>query len=249
MDLTSGALSFARYAFPPNELGYCGPDGASLLLEHATSGAEHPEIIRRAREFDGAWPYLETIAAACGIDDPLDARVVEAYWVGSDLLERVDPEVFLTTLAAKFAGQVGGVWDRVSASAGPLAHHSFHVFAVYPWFGLLGGGSDVPLSVLESCRIRWGTVVAIDGDHAVVRSQPLSWDGSVLSLGAEREESVRWSDGGRSLQARLETGDQVSLHWDWVCERLSEDQVNELARCSARQLDVVNAHNRASVRG
>lgn len=93
------------------------------------------------------------------------------------------------------------------------------------------------------------TVVAIDGEHAVVRSQPLSWDGSPLGLGAEREESVRWSDRGRSLQARLETGEQVSLHWDWVCERLSGDQVDELARCSARQLDVVNACGPTSVRG
>lgn len=66
-----------------------------------------------------------------------------------------------------------------------------------------------------------GPVVALDGEHAVVRSQPLSWDGSTLGLKAEREEWVRWSDRGRSLQARLETGDQVSLHRDWVCERLS----------------------------
>ena len=26
-----GALLFARYAYPPNELGYCGPDGAGAL--------------------------------------------------------------------------------------------------------------------------------------------------------------------------------------------------------------------------
>ena len=240
-----GAVRFARYAYPPNELGYCGPTGAAAMLEEEATD----EIERRAREFEGAWVYLELLAEAGGFRDPLAEEVVEAYWVGSDLLERVDPHILLATLAAKFAGQVGGVWDRVSAAAGALAHHSFHVFAVYPWFGLLGSGSDVPLSVLESCRIRWGTVVAIDGEHAVVRSQPLSWDGSALSLGAEREESVRWSDRGRSLQARLETGDQVSLHWDWVCERLSEDQVDELARCSARQLDVVNAYGRASVRG
>ena len=28
-----GALAFARYAFPPNELGYCGPVGARAMLD------------------------------------------------------------------------------------------------------------------------------------------------------------------------------------------------------------------------
>ena len=49
------------------------------------------EIARRARQFDGAWAYLESIARAAGIADPLDERVVEAYWIGNDLLDRVDP--------------------------------------------------------------------------------------------------------------------------------------------------------------
>ena len=33
---STGATRFARYAFPPNELGHCGPDDASVLLHHAT---------------------------------------------------------------------------------------------------------------------------------------------------------------------------------------------------------------------
>lgn len=70
-----------------------------------------------------------------------------------------------------------------------------------------------------------------------------------MGLGAEREEPVRWSDRGPLTRARLETGDHVSLQWDWACERLSKGQVDELARCSARQLDMVNAYGPASVRG
>ena len=44
-----------------------------------------------AREFAGAWPYLELIAHGTGLDDPLDRRVVEAYWVGSPRLDRSGP--------------------------------------------------------------------------------------------------------------------------------------------------------------
>ena len=55
-----GALQFARYAYPPNELGYCGPEGAQAMLR---PGAED-DIAARARRFDGAWVYLEVLAEA-----------------------------------------------------------------------------------------------------------------------------------------------------------------------------------------
>ena len=45
------------------------------------------EIDRGLRDlaagFEGAYPYLELIAAANGIEDPLDTRVVDAYWIGN----------------------------------------------------------------------------------------------------------------------------------------------------------------------
>ena len=109
--------------------------------------------------------------------------------------DRVDASAFLQTLSEKFAGQVGGVCHRVGPASRPLAHHSLHVFAVYPWFGLLRTSSNVPLSVLDQCRIRWGAVVGLAAERALIRSQPLTWDGQALAIGAEREETVRWSTG------------------------------------------------------
>nr|MBA2558579.1 hypothetical protein [Propionibacteriales bacterium] len=220
----SGAALFARYAFPPNELGYCGPDGAHALLSGSGShGVDEAEIARRARLFDGAWPYLEIIAGAAGVTDPLDRRVVEAYWVGNELLELVDPASCAAELRGCFKGQVT---SRLDGAAGAVPHHSFHVFAVYPWLGMLGRGNDaVALSVLEQCRIRWGTVTGIAGERATVLSQPLALADGELILGKPREESVRWSADGNSLVADLSTGDVVSMHWDWVCDSLDARQV------------------------
>jgi hypothetical protein len=231
----SGASLFARYAFPPNELGYCGPDGAEVLLEQGGHGAEvdvdEAEVARRARLFDGAWPYLEIIAAAAGVSDPLDRRVVEAYWLGNELLELVDPAGCVQELRSRFRGQVTSGLDAVS---GAVPHHSFHVFAVYPWVGMLGRGNDaVAMSVLEQCRIRWGTVLAVDGERAIVRSPPLVLADGRLTLGAEREESVRWSAGGSSLVRGLGEGDVVSMHWDWVCDVLDAGQLAALRHWSA----------------
>jgi Family of unknown function (DUF6390) len=238
----AGDVVFARYAFPPNELGYCGPDDAAALLSHASTGHERQLVSERAPAFDGAWPYLQVLAEALGVVDPLDPRVVEAYWVGSDLLDAVDPARLLTVLAERFTGQVGGVWQRVTPEMGPVAHHSFQVLAVYPWLGLLDSSSPVPLSVLDQCRIRWGTVVDVDGDHATVTSRPLTWESGLVGLGAEREERVRWALNGEALSTGLAPGDLVSLHWDWVCDRLSAGQADALATYSARQIDLANAY-------
>ena len=57
-----GRRLFAAYAFPPNELGYCGPPDSSVLL----NGHGPAAIDRHAKGFDGAWPYLDEIAAATG---------------------------------------------------------------------------------------------------------------------------------------------------------------------------------------
>ena len=239
---SSGAQLFARYAYPPNELGYCGPDDASVLLRRGSLDAEQ-QIARHARQFEGAWPYLKIIASAAGIADPLDVRVVEAYWIGNDLLDNVDPESLVAQLQERFVGQTGASWVP------GLAHHSFHVFAVYPWVGLLrrgtgtgtGTGNDVALSVLEQCRIRWGEVVAVQGERAQVLSQPLGLRDGVLQLGEAREESASWSVQGRSLLGSVAVGDLVALHWDWVCDVLSCEQLTALEQRSADQLARTNA--------
>lgn len=230
----SGPALFSRYAFPPNELGYCGPDGAQVLLERGSAGLDDADVADRARHFDGAWPYLEIIAAAAGIADPLDQRVVEAYWLGSGMLDAVDPASCLQQLRSRFAGQVTSGLEAATAA---VPHHSFHVFVVYPWVGLLGRGNDaVALSVLQQCRIRWGTVTGVHGERASVLSQPLIFSNGELALGQAREETVRWATGGSSLAGGLAAGDQVALHWDWVCDTLVPGQVEALRHWSATQL-------------
>jgi hypothetical protein len=234
----SGASLFARYAFPPNELGYCGPDGAEVLLQHGGAGGRESEVARRARLFDGAWPYLEIIAAAAGLDDPLHEQVVEAYWIGNDLLRLVDPAACAAQLRRRFRGQRT---SRLGSAGSALPHHSFHVFGVYPWVGMLGSGHDgVALSVLQQCRIRWGTVVGVEGERVRVLSEPLRLVDGTLALGPPREESVRWSADGSSLVAGLAEGDAVSLHWDWVCDILDAGQLAALQHWSALELREVD---------
>lgn len=196
-----------------------------------------------ARGFAGAWPYLELIAGATGVGHPLDRRVVEAYWLGSSLLHRIDMRTFGTSLMDRFRRRAGPGWSFMAEAipVGALPTHSFHVFGVYPWVGLLRGERvEHPLHVLDRCRVRWGRVIAVDGDEATVASQPLTWDGSRLRLGDYRAERVSRSSGGLGLADAVQPGDWVSLHWDWICDRLSRRQLVNLRRYSMLQLDVTN---------
>ncbi len=215
-----GAVRFAQYAYPPNELGYCGPAGAEAMLDPAATA----EIERRARQFEGAWSYLEALADALGVDDPLATEVVEAYWVGSDLLDAVDPAGLVTRLEERFHGQVGGTWRRAAGRA--AAHHSFQVFEVYPWAGLLREGRPPgpAVHVLDRCRIRVGEVLAVDGGTVTASSRPLAWDGAALVEGAPVTETARWSAGGGSLIDVPRVGALVALHWDWVCAEVTPEE-------------------------
>jgi hypothetical protein len=241
--VSNGALLFARYAYPPNALGYCGPDENRTLLEYGDAGESDQGLVQLARSFEGAWPYLELIAGANGIDDPLDSRVVEAYWVGSPLLERVDGRSLASHLDERFRKRAGRAWDLLATSIpdGGDPHHDFHVFGVYPWVGLLrSGDATEPLRVLESCRITPGRVVEVDGEVASVLAEPLLWDGRRLRLGVATERRVAWRRDGLGFLPDLRPGDLVSLHWDWVCDRLDARGARALSRYTRRMLALAN---------
>jgi hypothetical protein len=238
-----GALLFARYAYPPNALGYCGADENRTLLEYGEAGVADGGLVQLARSFEGAWPYLELIAGTNGIDDPLDPRVVEAYWVGNALLERVDSSNLGSHLEERFRRRSGRAWDVLATSIpeGGVPHHDFHVFGVYPWVGLLrSGDATEPLRVLESCRITPGRVLAVDGDSATVAAQPLAWDGRALRLGAPEIRKAEWRRDGVGFLEELLAGDRVSLHWNWICDRLTPQQARTLGGYTRRMLELAN---------
>ncbi|HET6953972.1 MAG TPA: DUF6390 family protein [Acidimicrobiales bacterium] len=243
-----GPARFARFALPPNLLGYCGPHDGAALFEYGASGVVDGGLRSLARAFDGAWPYLELIAGAHGIADPLDGRVIDAYWLGGPLLDRVPLALAGRSLDDRFRRRAGPAWRAMAGSLTPGTRlsHGFHVMSVYPWVGLLRSGAvDQPLHVLDRCRIRWGRVVAGGADEVTVRTRLLTWDGARLGLGDPVTERARRGRDGVTL-VDLGPGDDVALHWDWVCERLDRRRLAHLRGDTARQLAAVNRDLRAS---
>lgn len=241
--LASGAQLFARYAYPPNTLGYCGPADAAALLELAATGHTDADIVAVAHRFTGAWQYLTVLAELAEAASPLAEEVVRAYWTGGRLLDEVDRTVFGARLLQRVGAGAGHYWTHLDTNllAEAMPTHGFHVFGVYPWTRLLAAGpADVPLQVLDSCRIRWAQIVAVDGPHAVVRASHLTWDQWQLGLGPEREERVRLTADGHALVADPQPGQWLALHWDCVCDVLTPAELACLRRWTDWQLGATN---------
>ena len=237
----NGAEMFARYAYAPNALGYCGPPLGATLRDGSVDG-----VRRAATKFSGAWPYLRVLSRLTGIADPLDYRLVESYWLGGGVGAAIDGGEFFDALLDIIGPQAGRYWSHLTSDLAREAagNHCFHVFGVYPWTRFLGPGNasrnDQAVSVLDNCRITWGTVVSRDGDDVEVSCQKLVWDGQALALSEASTRTLEvWAD-GYSAVPDVAVGDEVAVHWGRLCGRLSLEQVRALADSTDRQLRVTS---------
>ena len=132
-------------------------DALRQLAEVRPRAVTEP-LLHRAAHREGRGALQESVPDPVGLDDPLDRRVVEAYWVGNGLLERTPAFAMGGSMEERFRHRAGPHFGQLAEGvvAGGVPHHSFHVFCVYPWTGLLGDDrrADHALTVLDRCRIR-----------------------------------------------------------------------------------------------
>jgi hypothetical protein len=236
--LLDGPQLFARYAFMPNRLTYCGGDDNRALFDYCLTGVTDSGLRALLRKFTGAMPYLRLIAECNAILDPFDARVVEAYWLGNDLLQGVEARALYDSLSARFGRQMRArdlelVLGKAPAGAHP--HHSFHVLEVCPRTGW-----PQALSFMDNCRISWGKVVSLDGSTLTVEGMPLVIAGHRLALGEPVRRAVNRGFDGSGFVNTARIGDWVSLHWGWPCQVLSPRQVAHLERWTLYHLNIAN---------
>ncbi|MBV8084756.1 MAG: hypothetical protein JO247_08065 [Chloroflexi bacterium] len=236
---TAGLLRFIHYGFMPNHLGYCGGDDNRELFEYGAAGQADAGLMPILRQFTGALPYLKLIAGANDIVDPFDERVVEAYWLGNDLLERVEVRQLYDDLVERFRGKLSPqamTWVAGKAPAGARPHHNFHVFDVHSRAGEQGHS----LETMDNCRISWGKVLADVNGQLFVERQPLVLLDGKLALGAPVLFPASRQYQGRGFVHEGPVGAYVSLHWGWVCELLTPRQLSALQRNTMHHLRLAN---------
>lgn len=235
----TGPLRFIRYAFMPNHLRYCGGDENRTLLEYGVEGVVDGGLTPMLVKFNGALPYLQLIARVNNIQNPFDERVVEAYWIGSPLLDNVEVRDLYEHLAERFKKKLQGStrkWVLSKAPAGARPHHNFHVFDVHSRVGEL----ENTLHTIDQCRISWGKVVEVDGAELVVERQPLVIQDGKLTLAPATRERVPRQIEGKGFADDASVGDWVTVHWSWVCETISDAQQRQLQRWTDYHLVLAN---------
>jgi hypothetical protein len=228
----------ARFSIATNRLNYCGPsDAEPALYQSILTGRGTPEARRALEGFEALMPYLRAIGAKHDLD-PLDARVVEAYWIGNELLDSFGPPEFRSLLEAlQRRGLPRSVAERLLRylPAHPLPHHVFHV--AFVGVGAVTGHVPTTLANVESCRPTAATVETVGPGAMRVRSTTLRVDGGRLVPGPELPRELRYDP---QVLPTARPGARVVLHWGWPALVLSAAQDDALQRYTERSLAVAN---------
>jgi hydrogenase maturation factor len=238
-----GVLRCARYAFMPNYFSYCGPDKNKALFEYCSQNYYEPTLHTILSEFEVMHPYLRLIARENRIKDEFDPEVVEAYWLGNDLVENVqiknlyrhftEDKNLKSKLKKSVAEKVLGLMPEITKP-----HHNFHVMNIWLRAGKLN--INHTLKSIDECRISWGKVKKIKKSSIIVDFMPLIIKNDKIMLGEAMEREVLTQFDDKGFVKDLKIGDVVTIHWGWVCEVINNAQLNNLKKYTLESLNIFN---------
>lgn len=235
-----GLVLEAKYSFMPNRIGGCGIQNHSAdILEYGSKGFSDKGLSEILKTFEVAYPYLRFIANENNITDPFDARVVEAYWLGNSLLDRIDKVKFYRWCFERYSKKVDSKAIKLlvgKVPLGALPHHSFHVFNSY-----LRNTNYAPiLHYINECLITCGTVKEVSGSNVIVEHQPITFGIHGLNIGKVETKKIRTKIGDKGFVKAIKPGDLISFHWSWACDRINDSQAKALDRYTKSQLKLFN---------
>ena len=236
--ILDGPQLFAHYSFMPNRLTYCGGEDSQALFDYCIAGASDGGLVELLKNFAGALPYMRLIARSNLIADPFDIRVVEAYWLGNDLLQGVEANQMYADLRERFSRHLNARnLDLVLGKApqGARPHHCFHVIEVCP-----RNGWPQTLHFMDNCRVSWGQVITVYEGTLTAQVSRLSLQGNNLVLGNPEPHVINRQIDGQGFVDEVKPGDWISIHWGWACQILSHMQASNLEKWTRYHLALAN---------
>lgn len=236
----------AGYSYPPANLGFCGTrikNTPSVLVDFIQGKSISLIKIRKILEnFEASYPYLQLIARVNKISDPFNNQVVEAYWLGNNLLDKVKlidlkklilndftkPRLLSKKEAEKRVGQI-------PAKAKP--HHSFHVLVLRS----ITGKVKFRGRLYDLCRISWGKVMEIKNRKLKVKTRPLLIKNNKFLLGKEKEAEIDWN---KKFLPEVKKGDRISFHWNFACQIINKKKEENLLKYTLLNIKAVNEQHK-----
>jgi hypothetical protein len=249
----SGPKIAALYGLIPNRLGFCGPR-QEILKKFVAGKLGIVDVISVLEKFEAAYAYYDLIARKNKIKTgPFNKKVVEAYWIGNELLEKVTANDLRQLIIKKFTkpGLLSKKEAEIKAKSIPensKPHHSFHVLILGSITGRVDFTGDIKLK--DTCRVGWGRVIKkakgkklsssrwLDEPirqkaKITVQCHPLVGE-KIIRLGRAVKKEVIWD---QEILPFLKKGDWVSLHWNHTIQILREKDIINLHKYTQNTLD------------
>ncbi|MCX6763793.1 MAG: DUF6390 family protein [Candidatus Moranbacteria bacterium] len=233
----SGVKLAIRYGYVPCKLGLCGPKDKERkkIINRFLNGEKKLKgrIKKILKEFKGAYPYYQLIARSNKITDSLNQKVVEAYWLGNPLLDKVKVSDFKKMMAKEFLplGKVPEARIKKLPKKA-ISLHNFHVLAI----GSVTGRFQETKKGLDFCRISWGKINNIFPNKIEVIRQPLQFSKKII-LGKAEKKIISWN---RNILPEIKKGDWVSIHWNTAIEILNKEKLKNIIKYNQKTLVAIN---------
>lgn len=246
----AGELLHTKHAFPPNSLGYCGPDVRGRILDYLHNHSDGESLLPVLTKFEAAYPFVRMIAKSTG-KSPFDYKVTEAYWLGNSLLNRVEPVEFYEFAhqdlapSRKTVGKKDGLRKEEAKSLfrelgfNAKPHHTFYVLGMYARSSDKSGTEEKLLELMDSCRISWGRVSEVKRETLVVERPSLTLTRDRISLTRPNKKEITYDPEIHPF-SNIHIGDWVSIHWNFASEKLLPYQLKNLKQFTALDIEATN---------
>ena len=200
--MESGLLFFAKHAYPASRKSACGPANPEILRKFIQTSQAPRNIRQILMNFPDAVKNLQRIAKANGIKDIFDYRVVEAYWIGNNLLNKF-----------------------------PIRTAPFHLSQILKSIRS-GQWSSGAAKFIEDCRIAYGRILSVKqpitkdrviGTAKILEYWPLAIKNKSLGFASHSIKQVKFID------PNIQKNNLISLHHGYICSSLTEKQFAHLA--------------------
>jgi hypothetical protein len=224
----------ALYSFPPGRFGLCGMgEEASHEILDFLKGEKVANIKEILETFEGSLFYYKLIAKENKISNHFDERIVRAYWVGNELLEKVRVSKLREVVAKKL--KKPKLAEKLPKNS--RAHHSFHVLVAGP----MKRDLIMTEGMKDLCKISWGKILKIEDcklqiANLIVEYRPLLKERKWF-LGKPIKRRIFWF---KSILPKVKVGDIVSFHWDLALEKLTKKDLGNLKKYTQLSIEIAN---------
>lgn len=232
-----GLKLIAKYALPPNRLGYCGKESATqafsnYILKESNAKAVKEEI----KKFQGLYAYLDVISKATK-QPAFSYEVGEAYFIGNKLLDKIDRD-YVIQLIRKL--QERGLPESIAhkkifdlPKRQLYLHHSFNV--LYIGVGNVTGSVSFTVENINNCLVLPAKVIKIKKDKVEVLVSFLDED---LEWKSPEKKEVAYT---KEFIPNLKEGNIVSIHWNQAVDILKPKQAENLKHYTEENLNIVKS--------